>query len=180
MQFSRSLAFVALAILLAAGCGPSGVPAAASKSNVPAAPGAPPPPPPPPPGSSPAAAAAPASKAPIPELAPYWGKNYILVIAAEKPDAKAFQQARADWQARNMDSSGQEIVLVELLGPPISPSGQIVGGPALSAESAMNFRDTYGPSPSVTGAFLIGKDGQLAYDKRRGGNLELPATLEAL
>lgn len=165
------------------GCdAPSDAPAGGTAA-VPAPPG--PPPPPPGPGGSAAPPVAAAPKAPIAELQPYWGKNYIVMVFARDAGDQGLQQARADWQAHATDLGQQPIVFVQLLGS-ILPSdnqplsGQIDGGPAISGQSATDLWDTMGPSPNVTSAVVVGKDGKVLHDKLRGGALEIAAALEPL
>lgn len=176
---------VALTLTLAiVGCdAPSTAPAGGTAVNAPAPPG--PPPPPPGPGGGAYAPAAAAPKAPIAELQPYWGQNNIVMVFAREGGDQGLQQARADWQAHPIDMGQQPIVFVQVLGS-ILPSdgkplsGQIDGGPSFSGQAATDLWDTMGPSPNVTSAVVVGKDGKVLHDKRRGGALEIAAALAPL
>jgi hypothetical protein len=142
-------------------------------------------PPPPPAAGTPAGAATPpapqAPKAPIAELQPYWGQNYIVMVFARQPGDKGLEQARADWQAHANDKDGEPIVFLQMVGDVSTGlSGQVEGGPAISGQSAQNLWDSIGPSNSVTGAVIIGKDGGYLHDKRRGGELGLAEALAPL
>jgi hypothetical protein len=186
--FSGSKA-ICLLVLSLAGCGtnPPAAPAPVANNSAPSAP--PPPPgaasPAPPVSGTAAPAGAPAKtigKAPIPQLQPYWGNNYLVLVFAPSADHAGFKKVQADWQAKQTDSTGQPIVFVQLFGGggSASPTGGISGGASLAGEAASNLWDIYGASSSVTGAFLVGKDGQTLLNARRGGDINLAEALEPL
>lgn len=182
----RVTALIGVLVLSLVGCGTN--PPATTEPAVSSAP------PPPPPGSSASAAAAggatapgstaanPAGKAPVSPLQPYWGNNYIVLVFAPSPDHSGFKKVQADWQAKQTDSQGQPIVFVQLFGGggAANPTGGIHGGASLAGQAASDLWDVYGASPSVTGAYLIGKDGKTLLNARQGGDIDLAAALEPL
>jgi hypothetical protein len=188
-MLQRGSTLVCILVLSLLGCGtnPPASPAPVAHNS------APPAPPPPPGAASPAppagGAAAPEStaaksigKAPIPELQPYWGNNYLVLVFAPSPEHSGYQKVLADWKAKQTDSTGQPIVFVKLFGGggSASPTGGISGGASLAGEAASNLWDIYGASPSVTGAYLIGKDGQTLLNARQGGDIDLAGALAPL
>lgn len=116
------------------------------------------------------------------QLQPYWGNNYIVLVFAPAPDHAGFQKVQADWQAKQTDSQGQPIVFVQLFGGggSASPTGGISGGASLDGQSASDLWDIYGSSPTVTGVYLIGKDGKTLLNARRGGDVKLAEALQPL
>ncbi|HEX5106281.1 MAG TPA: hypothetical protein VFV87_20820 [Pirellulaceae bacterium] len=181
MKSLGELSLVLLVAALLAGCDASGP---APTANAPTPPAPPAPPPPPGTGGAPAAGAA-APKAPVPELQPYWGQNYIVFVFARDRHNKSYQDAKADWQAHRTDQEGKPIMFVEFIG---TISGetfdkltfQVEGGPTISGKSASDLWDSMGASNSVTSILIIGKDGKMIFDKRRGGDVDLAAALEPL
>jgi hypothetical protein len=184
-MLQRGSTLVCILVLSLLGCGtnPPASPAPVAQNSAPPAP-------PPPPGTASSAppaggAAAPAQsigKAPIPELQPYWGNNYLVLVFAPSADHTGFKKVQADWQAKQTDSTGKPIVFVQLFGGggSASPTGGISGGASLAGEAASNLWDIYGASPSVTGAYLIGKDGQTLLNARQGGDIDLAGALAPL
>lgn len=188
MLVRTSLGIAWIVLMAAAGCdgaAPSNGTPSATVGNSAAPP--PPPPPPPPSGGSGAGSAATATspsgtaagEAPIPELAPYWGKNYIVFVFAPERNS-SYQQVRKDWEAKRTDSQGQPIIWVEAVGPLVGLTAQIEGGPSLNQQSTSTLHDIYGSGGSVTAAYLVGKDGKLLLNKRRGGEIGMAEALAPL
>ena len=115
--------------------------------------------------------------------------QFLEVTPAPPPEEvgpfEDYQDAKADWQAHRTDQEGKPIMFVEFIG---TISGetfdkltfQVEGGPTITGQSAMDLWDTMGASTSVTSILVIGKDGQMIFDARRGGDVDLAAALEPL
>ena len=180
-QLEKSLALVTL-LLLAIGCEP---PAknAAKRANLPGQP----PPPPAAPGEvvtvtqeGSATVVRKKAKGPNWDLNDAKGKYPLVVVFSESRDNPGYNKFREAWQAAQNDIQAKGVKLVEVIGPVSGAAGQIEGGEALNFLAVDYLRDWLGPSPSVTAVYLIGIDGMIVADTRRGGTFDLPAALSKL
>jgi hypothetical protein len=181
LQLGKSLLLVALSIL-AIGCEPP----AKNAAKPAGAPGLPPPPP-----------AAPGEVVTVTQegsatvvrkkarehnwdLNDAKGKYPLVVVFSASRDDQGYKKFREAWQAAQSDVQTKGVKILEVIGPVNGASGQIEGGETLNFLAVDYLRDWLGPSPSVTAVYLIGIDGMIVADTRRGGTFDLPAALGKL